>query len=142
MKKNASEFIETMIISALVGMTVALPFKFFLPGDWLPYLGSSALAGLCIGFAANAAFSLAERWIYRKPSLAFLSVIVTVGAGTGVFAYLFATRDPLLLACFIGLAEIGGIGATAYLWYRSRRLNQSLEKTKLKLHPKGSDANR
>jgi len=128
-----AEFVIVVLISGLIGDMVALPFIFKNPGNMLLDLLGSFAVGMSIGSVSMIVFYFVFRNIRKYTYGTFCLLIIIIGSGTFLGAYLMGERDVLDFLIMILLAELIGNTMAAIIYRRATRINEQLKVVQKKL---------
>ena len=130
--KTWKELFVVGLMSFIFGGVIAAPIIAIENGEWLPNLFRSGVVGLLIGIAARYAFRYFYKNIKNKTLPSFLAVLLLIGLGTFLGAYLLGVRRVSYFLIMILPAEFIGFLVTLSMYLYNMKLNKGLEDTQKK----------
>lgn len=130
--RKPGEILLVAIVSAAVGIIVALPFILLTEETILPPMIRAAAAGMAIGLIARHITIYIFLNINHHPVFTFAAIFMIILIGTVGAAILFNTQKKASIAGMVILAEIIGMTVAIVLYRYISKLNDHLEKTQKK----------
>jgi len=121
------EFVIIAMISGLIGDLVALPIILKNTKSLLLDLLGSFAVGMSIGIVAMIASYFIFRNIRKYAFWTFSLLIIMIGLGTFLGAYLMGERNVVDFLIMISLAEIIGNFMAAVIYRRTTKMNEQLQ---------------
>jgi len=130
--RKLDEILLVALVSAAVGIIVALPFILLTEKAILAPIVKAAAAGMAIGLIARHITIYIFLNINQHPVYTFAAIFIIILIGTGGAAILFNTQNKAFIAGMVILAEIIGMSVSLVLHRYISKLNDQLEKTQEK----------